>query len=161
MSLYQSIVFIARNVVNSITRILHDHPTNSSLITQTYFITPNHSGKNISFHLFHDFKYCSADTRHYSQLIIFPVKENSRPTQVSRPLGGRPHESVFLPKFTRTQNSYCLTRLDRMGFPPPRKASTIMHFFQDDRTVMCSPKDGIPVSSFHIMIRFLERRKGN
>ncbi|CAI4334622.1 CQI_4a_G0009120.mRNA.1.CDS.1 [Saccharomyces cerevisiae] len=81
MSLYQSIVFIARNVVNSITRILHDHPTNSSLITQTYFITPNHSGKNISFHLFHDFKYCSADTRHYSQLIIFPVKENSRPTQ--------------------------------------------------------------------------------
>ncbi|CAI4331921.1 BAQ_1a_G0009040.mRNA.1.CDS.1 [Saccharomyces cerevisiae] len=146
MSLYQSIVFIARNVF----------PHNPDLLYYTQSFR-----KNISFHLFHDFKYCSADTRHYSQLIIFPVKENSRPTQVSCPLGGRSHESVFLPKFTRTQNSYCLTRLDRMGFPPPRKASTIMHFFQDDRTVMCSPKDGIPVSSFHIMICFLERRKGN
>ncbi|CAD6609068.1 XXYS1_4_G0045780.mRNA.1.CDS.1 [Saccharomyces cerevisiae] len=146
MSLYQSIVFIARNVF----------PHNPDLFYYTQSFR-----KNISFHFFHDFKYCSADTRHYSQLIIFPVKENSRPTQVSRPLGGRSHESVFLPKFTRTQNTYCLTRLDRMGFPPPRKASTIMHFFQDDRTVMCSPKDGIPVSSFHIMICFLERRKGN
>ncbi|CAI4331595.1 CCN_G0008900.mRNA.1.CDS.1 [Saccharomyces cerevisiae] len=152
MSLYQSIVFIARNVVNSITRILHDHPTNSSLITQTYFITPNHSGKK---HFFSSFSRFQILFRGYATL--FPANNIS----VSRPLGGRPHESVFLPKFTRTQNSYCLARLDRMGFPPPRKASTIMNFFQDDRTVMCSPKDGIPVSSFHIMICFLERRKGN
>ncbi|CAI4335300.1 CDA_G0008880.mRNA.1.CDS.1 [Saccharomyces cerevisiae] len=132
MSLYQSIVFIARNVEK---------------------------------HFFSSFSRFQILFRGYATL--FPAnnipgdQENSRPTQVSRPLGGRPHESVFLPKFTRTQNSYCLTRLDRMGFPPPRKASTIMHFFQDDRTVMCSPKDGIPVSSFHIMICFLERRKGN
>lgn len=56
MSLYQSIVFIARNVVNSITRILHDHLTNSSLITQTYFITPNHSGKKHFFSSFSRFQ---------------------------------------------------------------------------------------------------------
>ncbi|CAD6609784.1 BAG_1a_G0008810.mRNA.1.CDS.1 [Saccharomyces cerevisiae] len=151
MSLYQSIVFIARNVVNSITRILHDHPTNSSLITQTYLLHPIIQEK----HFFSSFSRFQILFRGYATL--FPANN----TPVSRPLGGRPHESVFLPKFTRTQNSYCLTRLDRMGFPPPRKASTIMHFFQDDRTVMCSPKDGIPVSPFHIMICFLECRKGN